>query len=53
MKVHEAEAEAAEVRSWFCETCDTMTEDGEKHCLSCKSYWADVESGLFDDEWSL
>lgn len=47
----EAEAEAAEVRGWVCQSCDTMIEDEtlNTYCRSCAAYWRDVEAGLFDD----
>jgi hypothetical protein len=48
ISVREAEIEAAEVRTWTCETCDTMTEPDERYCLHCKLYWEDVRNGLFD-----
>lgn len=54
----QAEAEAEEVRSWTCQSCDTMVETEGEHCRACAAYWADVRSGLFedmadfeDDEW--
>jgi predicted adenine nucleotide alpha hydrolase (AANH) superfamily ATPase len=47
-----AEAEYDEVRSWTCLTCDTMVEEEGKHCRSCKQYWLDVESGVFEElDW--
>ncbi len=45
----EAESENDEVRSWTCETCNTMVEGDGPHCRSCASYWEDVRNGLFDD----
>lgn len=54
LAIRQAEAEAAEVRSWTCETCDTMVEDEGPFCRSCAAYWRDLESeearsfGLFD-----
>lgn len=54
MKVRDAEQEAEEVRSWTCETCNTMIEDEDsKFCRSCREYWADVQSGMFEDAWDL
>lgn len=53
LKRWEAESEAKEERSWTCESCSKMIEDGEEgpHCSYCKSYWTDVSNGLFDEEW--
>jgi hypothetical protein len=48
LSVREAEAEAADVHSWNCESCDTMVEDGQRYCLPCKTYWDDVADGLFE-----
>lgn len=46
-----AEQMAAEERTLTCETCTAPTpRDGEKYCLSCKSYWEDVRNGLWSDE---
>lgn len=46
--LREAASEAAEVRSWTCETCDTMVETEGAHCRSCASYWQDVRDGLYE-----
>lgn len=46
----QADAEAAEVRSWTCATCDTMVETEGEHCRACAAYWSDVRNGLFDDD---
>lgn len=46
----EAMAEAEEVRSWTCQTCDTMVEDEGAHCRTCAAYWADVAAGVFDQD---
>ena len=49
--IREAEDEYAEVRLWYCETCDAMIEDrvAGPYCKSCAAYWEDVRNGLFDD----
>lgn len=44
MKRHQNTRHALDVfqeeRSWVCETCPTMLEEGqERYCRSCQSYW--------------
>lgn len=51
VRVPDAAAETAEVKSWTCKTCDTMVEAEGRHCRACAQYWTDVESGLFDDDY--
>ena len=41
--------EADLVRSWTCQSCDTMVQGEGDHCRACTAYWADVAAGLFDD----
>jgi rubrerythrin len=50
-KVHEAEAEAKEAKSWHCGTCGKMLEEHNNgpDCRYCTQYWLDVDNGLFDD----
>lgn len=50
LKRHEAEQEAEEVRSWQCQSCETMIEDGgdSRYCRHCKAYGDDVAAGVFD-----
>ncbi len=49
----EAIAEAEEARSWTCASCDTLIEDQGPHCRSCAAYWADVDAGLYDEDWDI
>jgi len=43
--------ENAEVKSWTCASCDKMVETEWVYCRSCAMYWADVDAGLFDEEY--
>lgn len=49
--VHVAATEAMEVRSWTCETCNLMVDDGERYCRHCGPYWEDVKNGLWEDDY--
>lgn len=43
--------ELDEVRSWKCESCDTLIEtENSRYCRACAAYWEDVRNGLFEDE---
>lgn len=35
---------------WKCLTCDAPAEEHGRHCMSCRMYWDDVASGLFNSE---
>lgn len=48
LNVKEALQEVEEVKNIVCETCTNVTVEGDIYCLSCRSYWDDVENGLFD-----
>lgn len=46
-----ARSEHAEVKSWTCQTCDTMVQRDGAHCDACRQYWTDVYNGVFDDDY--
>lgn len=51
---HAARREAEEAKTWFCESCGKMIEEGEtgRHCRVCAAYWRDVSAGVFEwDRW--
>ena len=41
--------EASNNESITCASSSTIVEEGEKYCRYCKSYWQDVENGLFGE----
>lgn len=47
-----AETEAAEVKSWTCQSCDVMVEEDGEHCAACRQYWNDVRDGMFEEEYN-
>jgi len=47
MKVRVQEIE--DEKTWVCESCDILVEEGARWCLHCKIYWEDVDRGLFDE----
>lgn len=53
LKRREAEEITAEARSWKCESCPNMIEEGQEgpHCRMCAMYWADVSAGMFEERW--
>lgn len=50
VRLPDAIAEAQEVKTWTCKTCDVMVEAHGDHCRACAQYWTDVEAGMFDDQ---
>jgi len=53
MRVQDAEAKAAEERSWKCASCDTMIEDDrtKPYCRACHEYWTDWQE--YENEQEL
>lgn len=47
----ETRSEYAEVKSWTCQTCDTMVQRDGVHCDACRQYWTDVDNGLFNFDY--
>jgi hypothetical protein len=49
----EARLQAADCRTWKCQTCEIIVQDGERYCWPCESYWEDCRNGLWSDRTPL
>lgn len=44
----EAEDLRADHAATFCASCTASADEGSKYCHHCRTYWEDVDAGIFD-----
>lgn len=49
LDIREAALLAEEDQAMWCKSCSNISEEGSEFCWVCKSYWDDVDAGLFSE----